>query len=128
MKTQDKATPRPWVIETLAGKQIISQIINANRPEFETVAEIGRIDIQNDNAELIVRAVNSHDELLEALKTLMQMIKDGKLVRDISKDSNFLSFFEQSKELVTNLTNASLAIAKAEGELPNSTFISSRAR
>lgn len=54
------------------------------------------------------------NELLDALKAIMKLIEDGKLVRDISKDSKFMSFLEQSKELIIALTNANLAIRKAE--------------
>ena len=58
---EDKATPRPW--QSLGDGSLI-----AITDEYgHTIARLPREGCQIANAELIVRAVNNHDVLVEAL-------------------------------------------------------------
>ena len=93
MKT-DNATPRPWGIGlTVNGSKRIMA-------EHWPVADIAidRTSFQKEheaNAELIVRAVNAHDELVKACKGLL------KLAYKATNDDSWIEIAEQ-------------AIAKAE--------------
>lgn len=58
-------TPIPWRI-TEASEKKTREIFGSNGA---TVAKLTALDI--DNAELIVRAVNSHDDLVEALENIL---------------------------------------------------------
>ena len=123
MKTETvKHTPGPWAIAKGQGPY-------SERPENYQPWDVLAVDDDNEHlrictladdftrtGEANARLIASGPELLEALKSLIQLITDGKLVRDISKDNQFMSFLEQSKELVTVLTNANIAITKAEGK------------
>lgn len=64
----DKATPRPWTVE-MFGKHS-----RLHAPDVNTDLDLGGGigDIWNNpaNAELIVRSVNAHDQLVEALDRL----------------------------------------------------------
>lgn len=65
----DKATPRPWNIESYyaiwADKVPIAQMISHGKTEEATKA----------NAALIVKAVNLHDELVKALRDHVDMFE-----------------------------------------------------
>ncbi|SRR5260221_2812201 len=64
----------------------------------------GNIDsIAAANAEFIVRACNAHDELLEAVKNLIQELESNKLDRELGNP-------------VPAVAKALAAIARAEGE------------
>lgn len=60
----DKATPRPWVCSK--GQYCIREL--NGRGSIIARTNIEHHDCNDVNAELIVRAVNSHDALLEACK------------------------------------------------------------
>jgi hypothetical protein len=68
---KENATPRPWVRGRGADAQYIIAVGDGSQPT-RRVAEVyyGRIEVdeRNANAELIVRAVNSHEALVEALE------------------------------------------------------------
>ena len=77
----DKSTPRPWGLErdglTLTmGDQIVATAI---APDGASLAE------QRANAALIVRAVNAHDAMREALR-LMDADAIGARIRAMSVD------------------------------------------
>lgn len=64
------------------------------------------------DAKLIVRAVNSHDELLAACQWFMAQLDHGVLVRDISKDGD-PDWPMRMLAFTRNLSGAAAAIAKA---------------
>ncbi len=67
------ATPRPWrYIQTTAGYQVAS------------TPTINKYELREADAELIVRAVNSHDALVAAAKALLEKI-DNITTDDFSK-------------------------------------------
>lgn len=67
--SKDKATPRPWAIEKVKGfdKKLVYCKINGANVYKSSVA-----GTDEANAELIVRAVNAHQDLVEALKMLVR--------------------------------------------------------
>lgn len=83
MKT-DKATARPWKVGGSIGdyKLIENQerIIIAKMPQKE-LANYNVIEEENANAELIVRAVNNYEALLEACKSALSNIEYAKKLK-----------------------------------------------
>jgi len=94
MKTNDHHTATPWILFYDGGKP--KAILPAGKPG--SVCEFSYVT--RANAAFIVKAVNSHDGLLEALKGLMPLL-DG--------DGNCLEFYEDE------ILAAEAALAKAEG-------------
>ena len=106
-----KHTPLPWLLMpnglSISGNdpegiryQELARMVNGNsvHPHLSVTDET-----QRANAALIVRAVNSHEELLGACKTLLAIVhQQGPVV-----DSKFDIGIEQAQR----------AIAKAGGEL-----------
>lgn len=89
-----KHTPTPW------------SIIDSDGP-YSTIRSPEDVRIcasSTENAAFIVRAVNSHDELLEAAKRLLEFI---------NTDFRVHTYEGSSMEAIVNLTRA---IAKAEGK------------
>ena len=113
--TQHLETVKPWVWDPRRG--------HIRKLNGGTIVPIV---YHNVDGELIVRAVNAHNELVEALKGIVKMIDEGKLVRDTYEDGQFMSFVERSKELITKLTNANLAIAKAEARCSHTVDLDAR--
>ena len=68
----------------------------------------------NDNAQRICHCVNNFDEVVEALKGIFELIENGTLVRDISKDDDMAYFIKQGSEINNKLFAAQQAIKKAE--------------
>lgn len=68
--TNNTATPRPWRVEENNGVShfIVTDDFNEQESEGYIVAQTRDSKESKANAELIVNAVNSHDELIEALK------------------------------------------------------------
>jgi hypothetical protein len=66
------------------------------------------------NAEFIVRACNSHQELVAALEALMADIDSGVLVRDITRDAE-PGWHMRMLAFVGRLHAAQAAVAKAKG-------------
>lgn len=73
----DNATPRPWTIEIWKYNNITQDCKSVITNGYDAVCEIYNVERGSPiesrssykaNAELIVRAVNNHDALLEALK------------------------------------------------------------
>lgn len=61
-------TPTPW----RQGKSFPEFVIGCEEPDGRIIADLGgHRDVAFANAEYIVRAVNNHEELLEALKWAM---------------------------------------------------------
>lgn len=91
-------TPGPWMSFDSGTKVITCDsesllIASLEECEVETVAE------RKANAEFIVRACNSHEELVEALRDLLQVIATDELI----------------PESVSYMQQARAALAKAEG-------------
>ena len=109
-------TPTPWQTEQreFMGAGFKAWKILDDFDEEIAVSTLCDDEISKANAEFIVLAVNSHKKLVDSLSAILKMIENGKLVRDVSQDNEFKSFLDQSVELITNLTNANLAIAEAE--------------
>ena len=113
MDTETKTaqhTPGPWEVmysDTGIGVDPVCDAINAR---FKHDNELMRIEA-DANAHLIAAA----PELLEACKTLIELIDTGYLVRDISHDGE-PGFAIRQLEPVMQLRSVVLAIAKAEGE------------
>ena len=79
MKT-DNATPRKWFVNVwTTGRRTIESHGNGH-PIAEILPQHN--DVHKDNAELIVRAVNSHDALLEACKLIASKIIGGETAKD----------------------------------------------
>lgn len=65
----DKSTPRPWHISEAVTDY--SEVVRG--PKDEYVLRVGQnLAEKHDNAALIVKAVNSHDELVGALTGLLK--------------------------------------------------------
>ena len=89
-----KATPRPWFIDQ--GKHSLtgaSAFKNGRLSSYRVPAKIFNVGIskqltkeENDaNAELIVRAVNCHDELCHRITMLQAILNDSLLPDDCRK-------------------------------------------
>ena len=61
----DKATPRPWAVDLARTSAIFGN------GTFTASTNITGWDVDTYNAELIVRAVNSYDAMVEALEALI---------------------------------------------------------
>lgn len=75
-----KATKRPWIIKPHHGyKSLKTDIYSSNSPDtLATTGFFGRTDQETEaNAELIVRAVNCHDELVKAVDLLFYCYNEG---------------------------------------------------
>ncbi len=72
----DKATPRPWEYDKDGfihhNTTILGEVFNKDN-DFE---------LFKANANLIVKAVNCHDELVEALKYALEMARQGAIPND----------------------------------------------
>ncbi len=78
--TTDKATARPWIVNVwTTGRRTIEHYIdkkfNTGHPIAEILAQHN--DAHKANAALIVKAVNSHDALVEACEHARQFITNG---------------------------------------------------
>lgn len=92
MKTSAKHTPTPWEV-----KGNLNKIENA---KGLTVCDLRSNTVDADaDAEFIVRAVNSHEELLAVVRNLVTCM-------DAEPDGFHVAFIAQAKK----------AIAKAEGK------------
>ena len=70
-KTKDNATPRPWKLNEYTGEH----------KDGYTIFDCGgflNMDEDKANARLIVKTVNCHDKLVEALKEIGETLKDGR--------------------------------------------------
>jgi len=104
MKT--KHTPTLWT-QYIAPKQFHAGICSTNGDQIAFVQNQKDYNIANANAEFIIRAVNSHDALLENLKACLKRLRelDRKLL-----ETNKMPFECELGEV----TRAEKAIAQAE--------------
>jgi hypothetical protein len=80
----DRATKRPWSVEFAATKTY-DLIYSGSRMDGTTIARVSWTGKAEDraNTELIVKAVNSHDALVAALKLTLQYAKENADIREI---------------------------------------------
>ena len=79
--TKDNATPRPWQIGLDSHGTSIDAKINGNwypiaDINVPMIAELGSdnaMDMQEANAELIVKAVNCHDDFISLAQSVMKL-------------------------------------------------------
>ena len=111
-------TPTPWKVnyaQEINGTFKAEILPGMNEHQAVAYTWGATLDQTLSNAAFIVRAVNSHEHLVEALKGLFDMVRDGKLVRDIAGDAK-PDWALSSMELVMKLSKAQQAIAEAEGK------------
>jgi hypothetical protein len=96
-------TPGPWIKEG-------AHIYGANR---EAIAHFVGVRPLSD-MRFCLTVCNAHEEMLAALKGILQLVDDGLLVRDVSRDYE-RSWAIRAAEIVNKLSMAHAAIAKAEG-------------
>jgi hypothetical protein len=84
MNNQDKATARPWSFGIREGDKskevIISGVANLGNAFGKTGA------MSRANAALIVRSVNSHDELTASLEEILQCLMNRVNFENLSED------------------------------------------
>ena len=99
-------TPGPWSLHYPVGHDfhVSNTVYNV-----ASILELNDLEEQEANAKLIVAA----PEMLEALNTLYDLIKEGDLVRDISKDNDFLYFTNQAVRINNAIVSMNEAIKKA---------------
>lgn len=96
----DGATPRPWVLLECNVENCWCACIGVpSDPEGIKEWVIGTGSVSKANAELIVRAVNSHDQLVAALE---------KIISECEQPTHFIA------GTVTRLARAALAAAEAD--------------
>lgn len=87
----DKATPRPWLVRdngTITNKDQSSYVFVC---DFKSNND-NRVTMDWANAELIVRAVNNHDKLVDAASKLLRAIECNHFILDgYSKGSASIS-------------------------------------
>ena len=99
--TKDNATPRPWKVSDLDKFRIVADD-NAGRYVAITYHDmLHNTEMNEANAQLIVKAVNCHDELVEALKLSY---------RSLTIDS------DMEKDFAVEIKKIKQALAKAESD------------
>jgi alpha-mannosidase len=89
----EQATPRPW--HTLKGRRLY----NIKGPEGEQICQVR----DAEHADLILRAVNMHDELVEALRC----------IRREARSRNVVDNLEARLNRIVKMARAALAKAEA---------------
>lgn len=103
MKT-DKATARPWKTRFNQSTNKPSLEIETREKYNQTILYFSNGQMAEENAELIVRAVNSHDALVEAISDLLLAI-------DCNEEGSFLNLQYIADEMAT----AKEALKQAKG-------------
>ena len=99
MKTTDKATPRPWKAAEAEQMDKGLRIFSLGDAEIAPATAYGDTKKQRDkNAELIVRAVNTHDELVEVCKA----IEDSGFLSDKNGDDSGGHLLADLRQALTN--------------------------
>ena len=109
----------PWAVRRMGDDCFVQA--KRLKPEHPYDIEIIGDDVNEElypveqkmaDAKFIVRAVNSHDDLLDACKWFMEKVDDNTLVRDISRDGES-GFHIRMLKFVAGLDEAMTAIKKA---------------
>ena len=99
-QTETTHAPTPWTIDD-------HRVLDIRDSNGESVARVWRSSPRETNAELIVRAVNSHQALLDALEALLDASQIGDaFLRDTDSVSLKVADFKQARA----------ALARAKGE------------
>jgi hypothetical protein len=89
-KTSAEATKRPWP------QPEYDNYGNGSFYEWWEIEEVGKIPLEA-NALLIVKAVNCHDELVEALKSLCDI-----LPLDFTHTPDCLKIYQKAQQALSN--------------------------
>lgn len=120
---KDQATPRPWVIKkTLTGYAIHSykkypldnecRETKAKHHKYSNICQLAYTTINKEaNARLIVKAVNSYDEVQETMRALQSTASDRMIYN--------IKLLAIKDELVEALKQAKSFIEGVTGEVPN---------
>lgn len=102
--SMEKATARPWDCNTTSKRDGFKyRFISSGAREIARIQVNSEVD--EANAAVIVRAVNSHEALIEALEMFADMVDDDKI----------LTTTENREELIQALTMANEALRLARG-------------
>lgn len=108
-------TPGPWEIDVTIYEHMCAGIRQVGG-DTAPIAQVWRTDDRTGyaNAEFIVRACNSHDALVEALRGLLDQFDAGYFVRNTESDGSPDWAFKAVRSVQT-LAVAMAALAQAEG-------------
>lgn len=123
----NKHTPGPWSLDL----QVLHKNADLSQPftepcYYELKVGPGYYDreegrggalvgyLSDDDADFLRTAIHCHDELVDALKGLFELIERGDLVRDITRDGD-PDWAIKMFDFVPRLQKAQAAIAKATG-------------
>ncbi len=76
MTDEAKHTPTPWRVEGLAGPYPCEVYGTTFRGARQLIARCSGAKVRDGNAAFIVKAVNAHDDLVEALRNSQQAIRE----------------------------------------------------
>ena len=103
-----KHTPLPWRLRTYSqlGSMKSAEVLGPPHTDGGDYAPIATAHAYEGDAELIVRAVNAHAALVEALRAVWQWDDNGGLYEDATREA-----WNRAKEMV----EAALALAEGKG-------------
>lgn len=104
-----------WIVDGRHGEKLFDN-------EHEAILYAGRLAEEDPTFTIpviektahIVRCVNMHEEMLAALKGVVELIDGMDLVRNTQSDSEFLKFFDQGLRITNKLKAVADCIANAE--------------
>lgn len=107
-------TPLPWIYwQPGFYGEAYSIGPRGNCPILKTLGDNERVN--EANAELVIRAVNSHQELLEALKSCFAMLTSPKFSGWIDANCTDDELWAMTQAMIQRRDEARAAIAKAQG-------------
>lgn len=103
--TETKHTPTPWRLQPIGG----DLFIDGKGPEFicdmlRGGADENRIAVVDSNAAFIVRACNSHYELVEALEGLLREVGTHIGKRNVRKHYSLMVYEEAARKAIAKAT------------------------
>jgi hypothetical protein len=113
MKTENKATPRPWKVQDTEypefviapDEMVVCQMRGwgALQHKFDNPTDIA--NVQKANAELIVKAVNAYDSLVEEVQKLKEQYK---ILHDNSQEDigNLMAENQKLRELLEKIKDS----------------------
>ena len=103
MSTESRHTPTPWKITSPNYPQHQRVIFHREGDRHEKVATLNEGSISADaNAEFIIRAVNNHEALVEALSGILARMEDENYDEPHYEAVN--AFIEQARTAINNAT------------------------